>query len=61
MIDAAARLHGAGLRVTRTRLELLGLLDDPGGHRSADELVAAFRSRGTPVPLATVFHVLGAL
>lgn len=61
MIDAAARLRGAGLRVTRTRLELLGLLDDPGGHRSADELVAAFRSRGTPVPRATVFHVLGAL
>ena len=61
MIDAAGRLREAGLRVTRTRLELLGLLDDPGGHRSADELVAAFRSRGTPVPRATVFHVLGAL
>ena len=61
MIDAAARLHGVGLRVTQTRLELLGLLDDLGGHRSADELVAAFRSRGTPVPRATVFHVLGAL
>jgi Fur family ferric uptake transcriptional regulator len=61
VIDAAARLRGAGLRVTRTRLELLGLLDDPGGHRSADELVAASRSRGTPVPRATVFHILGAL
>jgi Fe2+ or Zn2+ uptake regulation protein len=61
VIDAAARLREARLRVTRTRLELLGLLDDPGGHRSADELVAAFRSRGTPVPRATVFHVLGAL
>ena len=39
MIDTAARLRGAGLRVTRTRLELLGLLDDPERPRALEEAV----------------------
>jgi Fur family ferric uptake transcriptional regulator len=59
--EAARELVGAGLRVTRARIELLALLRELGGHRSADELVAAFRARGTPQPRATVYHVLGAL
>ncbi len=61
MTDASRRLAEAGLRVTRARLELLELLEQLGGHRSADELVAAFRARGTPRPRATVYHVLAAL
>lgn len=61
MTDAAHELAAAGLRVTRARLELLELLEELGGHRSADELVAAFRARGTPRPRATVYHVLGTL
>lgn len=61
MTDAAHELAEAGLRVTRARLELLELLEELGGHRSAEELVAAFRARGTPRPRATVYHVLGAL
>ena len=61
MTEAAHELAGAGLRATRSRLELLALLRELGGHRSADELLAAFRVRGTPRPRATVYHVLGAL
>ncbi|MGO9207144.1 MAG: Fur family transcriptional regulator [Candidatus Limnocylindrales bacterium] len=61
MIDASGRLREAGLRVTRTRLALLSQLDALGGHRSAEELGASFRGRGTPVPRATVYHVLGVL
>ncbi len=54
-------LAKAGLRVTHGRLEVLGLLEEVGGHRSADDLVAAFRSRGTPRPRATIYHILGVL
>lgn len=61
MTDPATRLREAGLRVTRSRLAILGLLEDLGGHHSADELVEAFRSRGSPIPRATVYHVLEAL
>lgn len=61
MSDPALRLRGAGLRVTRSRLAILGLLEELGGHHSADELVEAFRSRSSPIPRATVYHVLETL
>ena len=61
MSDLAPRLRGAGLRVTRSRLAILGLLEELGGHHSADDLVEAFRSRGSPIPRATVYHVLETL
>lgn len=61
MTDPALRLRDAGLRVTRSRLAILGLLEELGGHHSADELVDAFRSRRSPIPRATVYHVLEAL
>jgi Fur family ferric uptake transcriptional regulator len=61
VIDVSLQLHEAGLRVTRTRLVLLGLLEALGGHRSVDELLAAARSRGTPVSRATAYHALAAL
>lgn len=61
MSDPAPRLREAGLRVTRSRRAILGLLEELGGHHSADELVEAFRSRGSPIPRATVYHVLETL
>ena len=61
MSDPAARLRGAGLRATRSRLAILGLLGELGGHRSADELVERSRSRGHPIARATVYHVLQSL
>ena len=57
----AQRLRQAGLRVTRPRLLVLEVLEDAGGHRSVDELVAALRQRGTPLPRATVYNVVNAL
>ncbi len=61
MSDGARRLREAGLRITRSRLELLDLLDTLGGHRSADELLAASRGRARPIPRATIYHILESL
>ena len=52
------RLRGAGLRSTRQRARVLTLLDDRGGHLSADELVIALADAGTALPRSTVFKVL---
>lgn len=54
-------LRRAGLRVTRPRLLVLEVLERAGAHRSVDELVAALRQRGTPLPRATVYNVVNAL
>lgn len=56
--DSAAGLREAGLRVTRPRLAVLETLGELGGHRSADELVAALRDRGRPLPRSSVYNVL---
>lgn len=57
----AERLTTAGLRVTRPRLILLALLQELGGHRSADDLLAVLRERGSTLPRASVFNVLHTL
>lgn len=55
----AERLRAAGRRVTRPRLAVLEVLDRLGGHRTADELVAALADVDAgPVPRSTVFAVL---
>lgn len=61
MTPLTHRLREAGLRVTRARLTVLGILETTPGHHSADELGAALRSSGEPLPRATVYHVLRAL
>lgn len=61
MSDNATRLRGAGLRVTPQRLAVLGTLAAIGGHRTADELGAALRDAGTPLPRASLYHALGTL
>lgn len=61
MSDPALRLREAGLRVTQSRLAILGLLGELGGHHAADELVEACRARGRPIPRATVYHILESL
>jgi Fe2+ or Zn2+ uptake regulation protein len=55
------RIRSAGLRVTRPRLLVLGLLNDMGGHRSADELLDALDRRGATLPRASVYNVLNDL
>jgi len=52
------RLRAAGLRATRQRLAVIELLDELGGHRSADDLVALLHDRGEPLPRSTIYNVL---
>ena len=58
-LEAAARLRAAGLRPTRQRLELVGLLFS-GGHRhmTAESLHADATAAGVQVSLATVYNTL---
>jgi len=54
-------LRAAGLRATQPRLRVLRLLRDLGGHRSVDDLVAALRARGTPLPRASAYNIVSDL
>ena len=58
-MEAVARLRAAGLRPTRQRLELVGLLFS-GGHRhmTAESLHADATGAGVQVSLATVYNTL---
>jgi Fe2+ or Zn2+ uptake regulation protein len=58
MTEPAARLRAAGLRVTRQRLSVLDALAALGGHRTADEVAAALREVGAPLPRASLYHAL---
>lgn len=55
------QLREAGLRATKPRLLVLDVLQRLGGHRSVDDIVAALRTQGTPLPRATVYNVIDAL
>ena len=52
------RLHDAGLRVTRPRVTILELLQELGGHHTAEELNAMLVERGTSLTRGTVYNVL---
>lgn len=52
------QMRDAGLRVTRPRLTVLAMLHEMRGHRSAEELLAALRERGSSIPRASVYNVL---
>ena len=57
--DAALRLRTAGLRPTRQRLELAGLLFRDGDrHFTAENLHAEAQDAGIQVSLATVYNTL---
>ncbi|MBV8979242.1 MAG: transcriptional repressor [Alphaproteobacteria bacterium] len=57
--DASDRLRAAGLRPTRQRLELAGLLFGMGDrHLTAEGLHAEARAAGCKVSLATVYNTL---
>jgi Fe2+ or Zn2+ uptake regulation protein len=59
--DHAAALREAGLRVTPQRLAVLDTLAAAGGHRTAEELAAALREAGTPLPRASLYHALATM
>lgn len=57
--DFASRLRGAGLRPTRQRVALAGVLFGAGHrHVTAEGLHAEVRVSGIPVALATVYNAL---
>jgi len=57
--DAIARLRAAGLRPTRQRLWLAGLLFESGHrHVTAEQLHGEALDRSMPVSLATVYNTL---
>jgi Fur family iron response transcriptional regulator len=57
--DATLRLRGAGLRPTRQRVELVGLLFGAGDrHVTAESLHAEAAKAGVQVSLATVYNTL---
>ena len=58
--DTAALLRAHGLRVTRPRLAVLGVLAE-GGHLEVDEVAARVRARLSSVSTQAVYDVLGAL
>jgi Fur family ferric uptake transcriptional regulator len=58
---ALSRLREAGLRVTRPRLLVYGVLREVGGHRSVDDLVHLLNERGHQVPRMSVYNVVADL
>jgi Fe2+ or Zn2+ uptake regulation protein len=59
--SVAAQLQAAGLRATRPRLLVLQIFRDQQRHLSADDIVAALRAQGTPLPRASVYNSISAL
>ncbi|MBA1147767.1 transcriptional repressor [Ectothiorhodospiraceae bacterium WFHF3C12] len=57
--DIRRRLHGAGLRATRQRIELAGLLfGDAHRHVTAEQIHREARQAGIRASLATVYNTL---
>jgi Fe2+ or Zn2+ uptake regulation protein len=61
MDELHARLRGAGLRATRPRRAVFGLLRDAGGHHSVDDLVVLLAGSGEPLSRMTVYNVVSDL
>ena len=55
------RLRGAGVRATRPRRLVLEALEALGGHRSADDVLAAVRAAGGALSRQTVYSSLDRL
>jgi len=57
----AAQLRQAGLRATRPRLLVLGVLRERRGHFSADDVASLLTAAGAPLRRGSVYNVLGSL
>jgi Fe2+ or Zn2+ uptake regulation protein len=56
--DLDRRLRAAGLRATAARRAVLGALIELGGHRTAEDVLAAVRAAGRPIARASAFNAL---
>jgi Fur family ferric uptake transcriptional regulator len=61
MRTVRSRLQQAGLKATRSRLLVMTLLQELGGHRSIEELGQELKKRGTPLPRASLYNVIAVL
>ena len=59
--ELSRRLREHGLRATAPRVEVLGALEDLGGHRSADEVRDRLAAGGRRLPRSSVYNVLTSL
>ena len=55
------QLRQAGLKATRSRIEVLRALRELGGHRSADDIYRLLAERGEGLPRGSIFKVVGDL
>ncbi len=61
MSELHARLRESGLRATRQRSAVYGLLREVGGHHSVDDLVGMLVESGEPLSRMTVYNVVSDL
>jgi Fe2+ or Zn2+ uptake regulation protein len=55
------QLQAAGLRATRPRLLILQIFQERQQHLAAEDIIAALRAQGTPLPRASVYNSMSAL
>jgi Fur family ferric uptake transcriptional regulator len=58
---ARDRLRAAGLRATRPRILVFGVLREVGGHRSVDEVSDLLEERGHSIPRMSIYNVMADL
>jgi Fur family ferric uptake transcriptional regulator len=57
-VDTPHVIRDAGLKATRPRVIIYDLLQEAGGHRTADEVAGLVTSSGEKLPRASVYNVL---
>lgn len=55
------KLHGAGLKATKSRMGVMYALHEMGGHRSADDIYRWLVEHGQSLPRGSIFKVVGDL
>ncbi len=56
--DASPVIRHAGLRATKPRVLVYGVLQEAGGHRTADEIARLVADSGQRLPRASIYNVL---
>ena len=56
--DTSQVIRNAGLRATKPRVLIYDLLQEAGGHRTADEITGLVAGSGRRLPRASVYNVL---
>lgn len=56
--DASQVIRHSGLRATKPRVLVYGVLQEAGGHRTADEVAGLVADSGQRLPRASIYNVL---